>query len=93
MNGSFKHTPEPNQCRATLTDGATYPHRPLVGRGVAAEEVNGNSRQGNGDADQRVDGVTVEWYNHQEDCQEAEDDGVEEAELEEEGKRKRDALT
>lgn len=84
-----------NQCqnRVALTDGATYPHWPLVGRGVAAEEVNGHSRQGYGDANQRVDGVTVEGHNHQEDCQEAEDDGVEEAELEEEEKMKRDALT
>lgn len=84
-----------NQCqnRAVLTDGATYPHWPLVGWSVAAEKVNGHSRQGYGDADQGVDGVTVEGYHHQEDCQEAEDDGVDEAELEEEEKTKREAIT
>lgn len=52
-----------------------------MGRSVAAQEVYGHSRQGDADADKRVDGVAVEWHEHQEEGQEAENDGVEETEL------------
>lgn len=66
-----------------LTNDVPYPLWPLVGWSVAAEEVDGHSGQGDAYADQRVDGVTVERHDHQEDGQQAENDGVEEAELRE----------
>lgn len=65
-----------------LTNEVPYPQRPLGRRRVAAQEVHGNAGQSDADADQRVDGVTVERHDHQEDAQEAEHDGVHEAELE-----------
>lgn len=58
-------------------------------RSFAAEEVNGHSWQGDANADQGVDGVTVERHHHQEDGEETEDDGVEETELREEEKKKK----
>lgn len=64
-----------------LTDEAAQPQRPLGGRSVAAEEVDRNSWQGDADADQGVDGVAVEGHHHQEDGEEAENDGVDQAEL------------
>lgn len=70
-----------------LTNDVPYPQWPFVGWSVAAQEVDGHSGQGDGDADQRVDGVTVERHDHQEDGQQAENDGVEEAELQEEEER------
>lgn len=60
---------------------------------VAAEKVDGHSWQGNTDADQGVDGVTVERHHHQEDGEEAENDGEEQTELREAEKRKRRGLS
>lgn len=65
----------------SLTNYVPYPQRPLVGRSVAAEEVNRHSWQGDADANQRVDGVAVERHHHQEDGEETEDDGIEETQL------------
>lgn len=65
-----------------LTNEFPYPQRPFGRRRVAAQEVHGNAGESDADADQRVDGVTVERHDHQEDGQEAEQDGVHEAELE-----------
>lgn len=65
-----------------LTNEVPYPQRPFGRRRVAAQEVHGNAGESDADADQRVDGVTVERHDHQEDGQEAEQDGVHEAELE-----------
>lgn len=48
---------------------------------MAAEEVNGHAWEGDPDPDQGVDGVAVQRYHHQEDREEAEDDGEEETEL------------
>lgn len=45
------------------------------------EEVEGQAREGDGDTDEGVDGVTVKWHGHQEDGAEAEDNGEEKAEL------------
>jgi len=66
---------------SSLTDEAAQPQRPLAGRSVAAEEVNGHSWKGDADADQGVDGVAVERHHHQEDGKEAENDGEEQTEL------------
>lgn len=46
-----------------------------------AHEVDGNARQGNGNADQRVDGVGVERDHHQEEGTQAEDHWVEQCQL------------
>lgn len=64
-----------------LTDEPSQPQRSFVSRGVAAEEVDGHSRQGDADADQGVDGVTVQRHHHQEDGEDAENNGVEQTEL------------
>lgn len=73
-----------------LTDEVPQPQWPLGSWRVAAQEVHGNSRQSDADAYQRVDGVAVKRHDHQEDGQEAENDGVQKAELEaEEGGRKK----
>lgn len=44
---------------------------------IYAHEVDGNPRQGNANANQRVDGVAVEWDHHQEEGTQAEDHWVE----------------
>lgn len=64
-----------------LTDEPSQPQRSFVSRGVAAEEVDGHSRQGDANADQGVDGVTVQRHHHQEDGEDAENNGVEQTEL------------
>lgn len=45
------------------------------------EEVEGQTRECDANADEGVDGITVKWHRHQEDGAEAEDDGEEKAEL------------
>lgn len=72
----------------SLTNEAPEPQWPLVGRSIAAEEVDGNPWQGNPNADQGVDGVAVERHHHQEDGEDAENDGVEETELQEDEERR-----
>lgn len=67
-----------------LTNEAPQPHGPPVRRSAAAEEVNGHPWEGDAHTDQRVDGVAVERHHHQEDREEAENDGVQETELWEE---------
>lgn len=69
---------------SALTNEAPQPQWSLVGRSVAAEEVNRHARQGDADTDQGVYGVTVERHHHQEDGEETENDGVDETELWEE---------
>lgn len=49
------------------------------------EEVEGQPRERDADADEGVDGIAVKWDSHQEDGAEAEDDGEEQAELERAG--------
>lgn len=46
------------------------------------EEVEWQAREGNANADKRVDGIAIKWHGHQEDGAEAEDNGEEKAELE-----------
>lgn len=46
-----------------------------------AQEVDGNSRQGDGDADQGIDGVAVQRDHHQENGAQAEHHGVQQREL------------
>lgn len=65
------------------TDYLPQPQWSLLGRRVAAEEVNRHSGQGDADADQGVDGVAVKRHDHQEDGQKTEDDRVEQTELRE----------
>lgn len=77
------------ELRYLLTNYVPYPLWSFVGWSVAAEEVHRHSRQGDAYANQRIDGVTVERHNHQEDGQQAENDGVEEAELQENGDERR----
>lgn len=45
------------------------------------EEVKGQAWEGDGNADEGVDGITVKWNSHQEDGAEAEDNREENAEL------------
>lgn len=46
------------------------------------EEIKGQARESNANADEGVDGITVKRYGHQEDGAEAEDNGKEKTELE-----------
>ena len=45
------------------------------------EEIKGQARESNANADEGVDGITVKRYGHQEDGAEAEDNGKEKTEL------------
>lgn len=45
------------------------------------EEVKGQAREGNANANEGVDGIAVKWDDHQEDGTAAEDNGEEKAEL------------
>lgn len=64
-----------------LTHGSSEAKRPFVLWHLDDEEVEGQAREGNGDADEGVSGITVKWNSHQEDGAEAEDNGEEKAEL------------
>lgn len=46
-----------------------------------AQEVDRHSRESNGDANERVDGVTVQWHCHEEHSATTEDDGVQQGQL------------
>lgn len=49
------------------------------------EEIEGQARERDADADEGVDGIAIKRDSHQEDGTEAEDDGEEQAELERAG--------
>lgn len=51
------------------------------------EEIEGQARERDANADEGVDGIAVKWDSHQEDGTEAEDDGEEQAELRAQRKR------
>lgn len=66
---------------AKLTHDPAKAQRAFVLRHSDDEEVEGQARERDANADEGVDGITVKWHSHQEDGTEAEDDGEEKAEL------------
>lgn len=64
-----------------LTQQLRDQRRPFGLRQVDAQEVDGNPGQGDGDADQRVDGVAVEGDRHQEHGTQTEETRVQQGQL------------